>query len=461
MLLTVPAFQQLQADSFRDLYLGRWIAAHGIPHREVWAIANSGRPWIDQQWLSDLLGFRAWSLGGYPALAILDCVFFGLAYGVLAALMRWLGASIAVAIAFASFAAVSAFTLTFIRAEMLSLPLLPVLIWICIADSRRPSMTRLTLLIVPLLVVWANVHGSVLLGAAIACGYLGWRCVEMARARRRRRALPYLALTLAAALSVLATPYGLEILRYYSAFVGNHAIGAADLEWDSASLFSFGFFQMLVPVSLALLSIALAWRRGGRPSGVLVWSAVVTAVAALLAIRNNVWLGMTTLLLAADAARVWFPTRPESKRFVQMAAVGAVLLGAAGLGRLASERTSRYETLAPGQAVAVTASYAEAHPRARIIADAVSVSALLWKDPWLAGRVGFDGRIELYPQQALLDWVAFQHGSPGEVRRLGARYQLLLASDRSPALKQQLDLLPGASVISRDSRGIAVWNPRG
>jgi hypothetical protein len=458
VLLTVPAFRQLQADSFRDLYLGRWIAANGIPHHDIWAIANAGGAWIDQQWLSDLISFRVWTLGGYPALAVMDSVFFALAYAGLAAVMRRLGASLALTIGFASFAMVAGFTLIFIRAQTLALPLFPALLWLCVVDSGRRSVSWRPVLIVPLIALWANMHGSAVLGAALAGGYLSWRVLQMTHDRRRRDAAAYAALAVAAPLAVLATPYGAGVLHYYRSFVGNSAMGAADLEWDPPALLSFPFFQMLAPIVLAAISCLLARWRGSRLSGLLLFSTAVTALAAATAIRNNVWLGMTTSLMLAHTARAWVPTRPESNTFLRMTAAAAVVLSAVGVGRLASQSSSRYETLAPNQAIAATAAYAAAHPGALVLADAVSVSALLWKDPWLAGRVAFDGRIEAYRQQALLGWVAFQAGSGPEVRRLSAAYRLLLVSSRSRALERRLLDLPQASTLARDARGLVVVN---
>ena len=63
----------LFADSYYDLYAGRYILRHGMPHRNVVTVASHGAPWIDQQWLAHVIYYGAWAAGGYPALAVL-CV---------------------------------------------------------------------------------------------------------------------------------------------------------------------------------------------------------------------------------------------------------------------------------------------------------------------------------------------------------------------------------------------------
>jgi hypothetical protein len=459
LFLMVPAFMQLQADSFRDLYLGRWIAAHGIPRHEVWAIANRGGSWTDQQWLSDLFGYEIWRLAGYQGLAVLDALSSASAYAILAGVMRRRGASVPLAISFASFAMVSVFTLVFIRAQSLALPMFALLLWLCVADAEADRIRWPVILIVPLLVLWANVHGSVILGAAMAAGYLLYRAGRLVVRGRLRAAAGYAGLAVASILSVLATPYGIGIFHYYREFVGNGALGAADLEWDPPRFPALSFFQFSLPLALAAISGLLAWRRTRRrPLPIDLWAVGLTALAAAFAMRNNVWLGFAAAMVIANTAGDWIPTQPPRSAFLRLATLAAVTLAAVGIARLAAESNVRYDALAPRREIAATAFYASSHPCARVLADIVSVSALLWQDPWLQGRVYFDGRIEAYRPQALFTWVAFQAADGPHALDAARGYQLLLGSSRSPMLVRELSRLKDGLVLSRDRRGIAVVN---
>ena len=67
-----------------------------------------------------------------------------------------------------------------IRAQMLALPLYTGLLWLLATEARRP--TRRVWLAFALLVVWANVHGSVALGALLVM-LLG--VYELVRSRGR------------------------------------------------------------------------------------------------------------------------------------------------------------------------------------------------------------------------------------------------------------------------------------
>jgi hypothetical protein len=459
LFLVAPALLQLQADSFRDLYLGRWIVGHGIPHHEVFAIANRGREWIDQQWLADVFGYEIWRVGGYQGLAIVNALAFACAYAVLAGLMRRRGAPTPVAISFASFAMVSVFSLVFIRAQSFALPLFPILLWLCYADAAGDRIRAHTLAVVPLLVLWANVHGSVLLGAAFASGCLMYRAVRLCRAGRRRVAAAYLALATAAALTVFATPYGIGVLHYYREFVGNGAVGAADLEWDPPMFPALSFFQFVIPLGVAGVAVLLALLRKRRwPPWLDLWAVGLTAVGAAMAMRNNVWLGMASALVVAQTAQSWIPTQPLTRGFVRVLGACAVVLAAIGLGRLATRNSVQYERLAPGPELTVTAAYAAGHRCATVLADITSVSALLWRYPWMAERVAYDGRIESYTPTALMSWVRYQSGDLPHARELLQSYTMLVGSARSPALLARLERLPRVRVLARDSRGIVVLN---
>src|SRR5581483_9225319 len=83
-------------------------------------------------------------------------------------------------------------------------------LWLVATHVRRPS--RAILLALPLLVVWANVHGSVLLGAIIVSLALAF---EVARHRSRPRVALNASLLVATWLCALATPYGFDVVRYY------------------------------------------------------------------------------------------------------------------------------------------------------------------------------------------------------------------------------------------------------
>ena len=72
LMVSLEYSRYLFADSYYDLYAGRYIVQHGLPHRNVVTVVAHGAPWIDQQWLAHVLYYGAWAAGGYPAVALLS-----------------------------------------------------------------------------------------------------------------------------------------------------------------------------------------------------------------------------------------------------------------------------------------------------------------------------------------------------------------------------------------------------
>ena len=99
----------------------------------------------------------------------------------------------------------------------------------------------------PLLVLWANLHGSVVLGAGLAM-LLG--VVEMVRARRL--AWIPLALVVLSPLCVLASPYGRKLVAYYDLMLVDAPFAPILREWQwSSPSATTALFWLLAIVAVA------------------------------------------------------------------------------------------------------------------------------------------------------------------------------------------------------------------
>jgi hypothetical protein len=413
--VAVLSSRYLFADSFYDLAAGRYIAQHGIPHQNVLTVASHGAPWVDQQWLAHLLYYAAWRAGGYPALAAGSAALITAGLAGLGALMLHRGVPPTRMFGWASAALVVCTGNLVIRAQSFGYPLFVATLWLILADSRAPRLRGRTWLIIPVLVLWANTHGSVLLGAAMTAGYAGVRVCTALRRPDRSAAAAYLLLAAAAAGSVLATPYGLGILGYYARFRGNPALTHDVVEWSRPSLMypaSWGFFAVLAAVAGATV---VAWRRGARPDPVLAGLVLLLLALALTAVRNQAWFGFGGCLLAADTlARTGRPVPDVSAVFRRGMAGLLAAAALAGTAALAAEPDRQFESLVPVRAMDVAAALAAENPALRVLGDDWSGSPMLWLHPALTGRVGFDARMEQYTPAQLNSYGSFlfAHG-PG------------------------------------------------
>ena len=459
LLIAYAEVRVLQADSYKALYDGRWIAHHGIPHVDVLGSVTHGRRWVDPQWLSELIYYTAWRVGGYPLVAILSAGAIASAYMLLAVLIRGRGVSRGWTVFFTTCAMFGLVNWAFIRAQDLALPLFALLLAICLADGKRDRPSPLLLLLLPLLAVWANIHGSVLLGTEIAVAYLLWRALQMARRGSWRWTAGCLALAGLTCLAPLATPYGLDIIHYFRQFVGNPGQRVASAEGRSPAFPGGAFFAVYVPLLLvAWLTVRAVVYRRPAP-GFLLLACVLTGTAAAIRIGNMPWHAMVTALLVAEVARPWLPV--GRSRGVTTAGALAVsgVVAVAVTASLAGRSQAGYESGTALRETNAAAALAARHPCWRILADNLGASALLWHEPWLAGRIAYDARAELLSPSEMMRWAVFQVGDNARWPATTQGYQLLVGDwDFRPALFEHLSRFSPGAVIAKDDRGIAVIN---
>jgi hypothetical protein len=457
LFASLNAFSSLYLywDGYLDLTGGRYVAEHGIPRTEALTSEAAGRPWISQQWLAHLAYYEIWKVGGYAGVAAASSLSVGLAFGLLGALMLRLGAGVPGAAAWLAGAYVLCLGQNVIRAQTLAFPLFVVLLWLVVADRRRWLQRRAVAMIgLPVLVLWANIHGSALLGAGIFASY--WLAASwLSRTSGIRTRAQCTALAAASAASVLATPYGLSIREYYAALVGNPVVAEYIIEWQPPDLGKVGGIGFLLFLVAVVASVAVAAGRGVRPSPELV--AVAAAAAAITAHgwRYQAWFGLSGALagaatVAALNARPGRPTRAGYALGAIAAATAVLWAGSTLLTRTDAE----YEAKAPVRAMALAAELAARDPALRVLADEHTSSALLWKHPALAGRVGFDARLEQYAHEDLEAWLRFITARGPGWSAVAARYDLLVVARETTALVDNVHLLRGWRLVYADAEGL-------
>jgi hypothetical protein len=456
-LATAEYCRQLYVDTYFDLYVGRYVAQHGVPERNVLTELAHGKPWVDQQWLAQLIFYRVWQLGGYAAVAVLSVALVAAGSAVLGALMLRRGVSPRAMCGWTLAAIAVSYGYATPRAQSFGYLLVPLVLWLVLQDDSRGLPRARTWLLIPLLVLWANVHGSVLLGAGFVGLYAarqGWAAL---RRRDQRSLAAYLLLAVGAVASVICTPYGFEVLRYYGSLIGNPELSRNVAEWGPPSLssaYSWAFFAVVLAVVVA---IVLGWRRGNRPQGDLAIFGVITLGVALMAFRNTPWFGFAGCLLAAEMLAGRAVSRTAAAPFRRMLAAALATCAVVGAIGLAFEPTSRFETSVPSQAIAVTARVAAQQPGQPVLADQLSAVGMLWLHPDTLGRVAFDVRVEQYNQAQLAAIFDFMNASGPHWQRLLRGYDLVVVSRQHHArLAAAMTRQPGWRVIYTDASGVVL-----
>jgi hypothetical protein len=347
-----------------------------------------------------------------------------------------------------------------IRAQAFAYPLFALTVWLIVTDARAARLRARTWLAVPVLVIWANTHGSVLVGAALAALYAGWRAAALLRRGDRRPALAYLALGAAAAACVVATPYGTGVLGYYRQIsAATPALTRYELEWQPVSplhLVSIGFFALL---GATMIAVAVAWRRGTRPDPLLATIAVATLTLTLIAVRNEPFFAFAGSLLAADTlARSRNGIAPAlSPTFSRVTAAALTVAALASAASIATRTSGQFEGAVAVRAINATAALAARAPAARILADDWSSAALLWLHPALFARVAYDARLEQYTLAQLNAYATFINARQQGWQHLARGYNIIVASRRHhQPLATALTRLPGWHVSYSGPDGVVL-----
>jgi len=202
--------------------------------------------------------------------------------------------------------ALTSFTIA--RVQMFSLVLFPLLLVLLRADQRQPSQR--IWLVLPLLGMWANLHGAALAGLAILYLYLSFSLV-------REKPVRAGALAVMSLVAMCFTPAGVRSLDYYYGLTTNLAAQRGVGLWAPLGT---------GPLDL-LLIVAAIWMgfRGWRAARPPLWelaAVVLLAVLTVKAERNGIWL---LFLLAAPAAHA-SRGRRNWTGLIPLAAAAAVAL---------------------------------------------------------------------------------------------------------------------------------------
>jgi hypothetical protein len=261
-------------DYFWHLTTGRWIVEHhAIPQFDPLAIATAHVPWINGEWLYEIVLHALHGIGGDAGISIISAM---LAAAIFAIGILITSQDAGVALLVAGVAVAGASDRLGVR------PAAAAALLIVIAIGLLGSRIRLVPLAIAyacLTIVWINVHPSALLAPVLA-----FICILQTRdvseqPALRSSALRALILAATSAVALLVNPYGwnaiLAPLRLASEI---HSGAFVNAEWLPST---FEFFPLLYVTigAVVLLFIGTKEKRANA------WRFVIFALLAALAIR--------------------------------------------------------------------------------------------------------------------------------------------------------------------------------
>ncbi len=486
-----------QTDYWWTVKLGEGLwAAHQLPAADPLAFTSSRQPYVEQQWLAQLVLAAVHDWGGLEAALLLRAAILALTAGLLYYAARRAGAVAAAAAVACSLAMLSVVGGAAIRPQLFAIPLFTLFLLGTTAWAGRAW----TLWALPLaMVAWANLHGSFPLGIALVgialtarmLGSLPAHCPPVAALRRvaagepSRRLALLLALCLAA---MLVTPYGVGIVPWLLDFLrvqsGQTGLPFLATEWLPTSLGTAHGTLFFLGVFLLVVLLL----RAGPPGLADLLRLLVFGALALQAVRSTLWWALVAAPVLAWALtvatsrqglagapgaaratpaergrpqngdRVWIPV------LNWLLVLGFVLVAALSLPWLRPYgllfAPDRWPIQAPDLPVAAADRLA-ALPARRLYNAMDWGGYLAWR---LAPRqrIFVDGRFQVYPPRLYQDYFAIAAAEPGWAERLAAYGVdgIVISRAGQPALLRALGAADAWQAVYCDDYA-AVFLPRG
>jgi hypothetical protein len=448
---------ELLSDSWLVILGGREIVQHGLPHHDTLAIWTHGHRWVDQQWLGQLFFYGLYALGGVKLALVGHVTAASTAFVLALVAARWRGGTTR---AVCWLALPSIFLLIWgswnARAQSLALVLFVSLVWLLVADARKPS--RRVFLFVPLLVVWANVHGTAITGALLVVLWGVTYGLERRRLPLRSWLPRATALCLLPVACIFASPYAAQLPGYYHLMLTNSGLRDYIVEWrpTAPSLQTAPFFV------LAFLTV---WLVGRCRERLLRYEKVVlglTLLMALQSIRGVIWFTLALLMLVPVALDGVLKPNVAAMRFTLLnkALVACSLAGViAASAAIAAKPSSWTLREYPNGALAAVDRVDARHPHVRVFANEMYTDWLLLERPQLRGRLAFDIRFELTSKAQIKRLVDIRRRVEGWREAVAGYGLFVLNKGPEGPLARALLKEPGAKALYRGHDVIVVWRP--
>jgi hypothetical protein len=209
LMISCPALLQ-DPDTFWHIVTGQWILQHAqVPTVDFYSYTETGKPWISTEWLAEVAFAAAFKLGGWRAVVILTGISCAATIGLVSFyLLQHLRFSIAIGLTALTDGAINGHFIA--RPVVFSYVLLAA--WmIKLLDAYDDEKFDLPspFVLAPLMVLWANIHGSFTFGLALFYIFAGFCLYHGIVKRDYVKCRRLIIVGFVVSLSALITPYGI------------------------------------------------------------------------------------------------------------------------------------------------------------------------------------------------------------------------------------------------------------
>jgi hypothetical protein len=434
--VAADSLQLADPDLWGHIRFGQMVLRIGhLIHADIFSYSAPGRPWIDHEWLSEVIMALFYDAMGVVGLKLMKFLCAGAIMALLAAGVGETGAAPALQFGVLLAAAFGLQLQIQFRPQLFDYIFLSALLAL-FARARNRGHAPLWLAL-PMMVLWTNLHGGFFIGIVVLGVYAGATgLLDVWEGRGVSRGLRLGLLTLACLLATLINPYGIGEWRIVAHTLGNPYTMGFGAEFQSFFHVLVGtyrngapFFPYVLAMAMAAglpVCFALAPSRDALPELAI---AALMVCLALYSIRNMAfamiacaapiafYLNLALRRTGGAAPVASAPPDPPLSRAsfaVQATALAGALIICVGNG-LFSRRLRDFT----GYPVGAVRFMAARGLGGNVLDQYIWGDYLIWHAP--NSKVFIDTRFEMiYPLKVQRDYLDFLRGGDGAARVLAA-----------------------------------------
>jgi len=412
-LLTMAARGVTDPDVWWHLRTGQlMLQTHRLFHTDPYSFTRFGKPWINHEWLSEILLFGLYRLGGFGGLIVGFA--FIIAATFLLVFIRCAGRPYLAAL-MALWGAVASAPAWGVRPQMFSLLLGSVFLMLLDASAVRPSVLWWT---PPLMLLWVNLHAGYPIGLAFLAIFLLGETLEAllfeghwAQSTPR---LKRLVIVLAASFALVPiNPSGFQMYSYPFETLRSPAMHKFIQEWFSPDFHNPMYWPILFMLLALFAALAFSPRRPRLRDVLLL---LVTVPAALRSIRHIPILVLVLVPVLSRLLEAWLQElgarrflqvgqQKPTSRIVLINVIVLVAVATFALVRVRQVVRTQAETEAQHFPKGAVAFLSREHPPGPILNHYNFGGYFIWK-LYPQYQVFSDGRADVYGDKFMEDFAA-------------------------------------------------------
>jgi hypothetical protein len=410
------------------------IQNHQVFHSDPYSFTRAGQPWINHEWLSEVVMYGVYRLAGWGGLIVGFAAI--IAVSSLLVYLRSPGRPY-VAGMFTVWGAAASAPIWGVRPQMFSLLLASIFLVILERSDKHPGLLWWT---APLTLLWVNLHGGYFVGIGLMILFLTGEVMEAAsRSEDRTQAAPHLrrlALALVACLAVVPlNPNGMRMYWYPLETIRSSAIQNYVDEWFSPNFHQAKELPFLCMLLATFVALGLSSRHVRARDLLLL---LATMWLGLVSVRHIPIHVLVAVPILSGSIQSWLEERSAASRagsrasslWLRRMLVNATILATFVVFTIARVRTvtsRQSETEAEHFPAAAVSFLARERPPGPILNNYNWGGYLIGK-LYPDYRVFIDGRTDLYGDSFMDDFYATYHltdGWKGPIQRWQIRTVIL------------------------------------